>query len=83
MMILVVTHPVHHFGYRPRKIQILRFRYGKEFVVRDSMLTTEDSSNIRNLSRNSIARDQVISASETRRFAIRMKNMDAVTLLTN
>ena len=52
------------------KIRNLEIFIGKEFVVRDSItLPTEDSSNIRNLSRNSIARDQVISASETQRFA--------------
>ena len=58
-----------------RKIEIF---IGKEFVVRDSItLPTEDSSNIRNLSRNAIARDQVISASETQRFADAIcQNMD-------
>ena len=58
-----------------RKVEIF---IGKEFVVRDSItLPTEESSNIRNLSRNSIARDQVISASETQRFADAIcQNMD-------
>ena len=60
------------------KIRNLEIFIGKEFVVRDSItLPTEDSSNIRNLSRNSIARDQVISASETQRFADAIcQNMD-------
>ena len=60
------------------KIRNLEIFIGKEFVVRDSItLPTEDSSNIRNLSRNSIARDQVISASETQRFADSIcQNMD-------
>lgn len=60
------------------KIRNLEIIIGKEFVVRDSItLPTEDSSNIRNLSRNSIARDQVISASETQRFADAIcQNMD-------
>ena len=60
------------------KIRNLEIFIGKEFIVRDSItLPTEDSSNIRNLSRNSIARDQVISASETQRFADAIcQNMD-------
>ena len=60
------------------KIRSLEIILGKEFVVIDSItLPTEDSSNIRNLSRNSIARDQVISASETQRFEDAIcQNMD-------
>ncbi|MGB1571237.1 MAG: hypothetical protein ACPHAT_00875 [Candidatus Poseidoniaceae archaeon] len=60
------------------KIRNIEIFIGEEFVVRDSItLPTEDSSNIRNLSRNAIARDQVISASETQLFADAIcKNMD-------
>lgn len=60
------------------KIRSIEIFIGKEFVVRDYItLPTEDSSNIRNLSRNSIARDQVISASETQLFANAIcQNMD-------
>ena len=60
------------------KIRSIEIFIGKEFVVRDLItLPTEDSSNIRNLSRNSIARDQVLSASETQRFADAIcQNMD-------
>ena len=60
------------------KIRSIEITIGKEFVVRDQItLPTEDSSNIRNLSRNAIARDQVVSASETQLFADAMcKNMD-------
>lgn len=60
------------------KIRSIEIFIGKEFVVRDYItLPTEDSSNIRNLSRNSIARDQVISASETQLFANAVcQNMD-------
>lgn len=60
------------------KIRNVEIFIGKEFVIRDSItLPTEESSNIRNLSRNSIARDQVISASETQRFADAIcQNMD-------
>jgi len=60
------------------KIRNIEIFIGSEFVVRDSItLPTEDSSNIRNLSRNAIARDQVISASETQLFADAIcQNMD-------
>lgn len=60
------------------KIRNIEIFIGKDFVVRDSItLPTEDSSNIRNLSRNAIARDQVISARETQLFADAMcQNMD-------
>ena len=60
------------------KIRSIEIAIGEEFVVRDQItLPTEDSSNIRNLSRNAIARDQVVSASETQLFADAMcKNMD-------
>ena len=60
------------------KIRSIEITIGKEFVVRDQItLPTEDSSNIRNLSRNAIARDQVVSASETQLFANAMcRNMD-------
>lgn len=60
------------------KIRNIEIIIGNEFVVRDSItLPTEDSSNIRNLSRNAIARDQVISASETQLFADAIcQNMD-------
>ena len=71
-MILGVMHQRAPCSRYPdlEKIRNLEIFIGKEFVVRDSItLPTEDSSNIRNLSRNSIARDQVISASETQRFA--------------
>ena len=60
------------------KIRSIEIAIGEEFVVRDQItLPSEDSSNIRNLSRNAIARDQVVSASETQLFADAMcKNMD-------
>ncbi len=60
------------------KIRNIEITIGDEFIVRDQItLPTEDSSNIRNLSRNSIAKDQVISASETQFFADAIcQNMD-------
>lgn len=60
------------------KIRNIEISIGDEFVVRDQItLPTEDSSHIRNLSRNSIARDQVISASETQLFIDAIcQNMD-------
>ena len=59
------------------KIRNVEILIGKEFVEDSITLPTEESSNIRNLSRNSIARDQVISASETQRFADAIcQNMD-------
>ena len=59
------------------KIRSIEITIGKEFVVRDQItLPTEDSSNIRNLSRNAIARDQVVSASETQLLQMLRKNMD-------
>ena len=60
------------------KIRNIEISIGDEFVVRDQItLPTEDSSHIRNLSRNAIARDQVISASETQLFIDAIcQNMD-------
>ena len=60
------------------KIRNIEIIIGDEFIIRDQItLPTEDSSNIRNLSRNSIAKDQVISASETQFFADAIcQNMD-------
>lgn len=60
------------------KIRNIEISIGNEFVVSDYItLPTEDSSNIRNLSRNSIARDQVISARETELFSNAIcQNMD-------
>ena len=60
------------------KIRNIEITIGDEFIIRDQItLPTEDSSNIRNLSRNSIAKDQVISASETQFFADAIcQNMD-------
>ena len=60
------------------KIRNIEISIGDEFVVRDQItLPTEDSSHIRNLSRNAIARDQVISASETQMFIDAIcQNMD-------
>ncbi|MED5308295.1 MAG: hypothetical protein VYA95_02995, partial [Candidatus Thermoplasmatota archaeon] len=52
------------------KIRNIEISIGTEFVIRDQItLPAEDSSNIRNLSRNAIARDQIISATETQLFA--------------
>ena len=60
------------------KIRNIEISVGTNFVVRDQItLPPEDSSNIRNLSRNSIAKDQVISATETQLFADSIcQNMD-------
>ena len=60
------------------KIRNIEITIGDEFIIRDQItLPPEDSSNIRNLSRNSIAKDQVISARETQFFADAIcQNMD-------
>ncbi len=60
------------------KIRNIEIFIGSEFVVRDQItLPAEDSSNIRNLSRNAIARDQIVSARETQLFADSIcQNMD-------
>ncbi len=60
------------------KIRNIEIYVGSNFVVKDKItLPSEDSSNIRNLSRNAIAKDQVISARETQLFANAMcQNMD-------
>ena len=60
------------------KIRNIEITVGEYFVVRDQIsLPSEDSSNIRNLSRNAIAKDQVLSSHETELFANAMcDNMD-------
>ena len=60
------------------KIRNIELTLGDKFVVIDRIsLPSEDSSNIRNLSRNAIAKDQVLSAHETELFANAMcENMD-------
>ncbi len=60
------------------KIRNIEINVGEYFVVRDQItLPTEDSSNIRNLSRNSIATDQVLSSHEADLFGNAMcANMD-------
>ena len=60
------------------KIRNIELTLGDNFVVQDRIsLPSEDSSNIRNLSRNAIAKDQVLSAHETELFANAMcENMD-------
>ena len=60
------------------KIRNIEITVGEYFVVRDQIsLPSEDSSNIRNLSRNALAKDQVLSSRETDLFANAMcKNMD-------
>ena len=60
------------------KIRNIEISVGDNFVIRDQItLPSEDSSNIRNLSRNTIAKDQVLSAQETNLFANAMcANMD-------
>ncbi|MBB69831.1 MAG: hypothetical protein CMB28_01845 [Euryarchaeota archaeon] len=60
------------------KIRNIEISVGEKFVVKDQIsLPSEDSSNIRNLSRNAIAKDQVLSAHETELFANAMcENMD-------
>ena len=60
------------------KIRNIEITVGEYFVVRDQIsLPSEDSSNIRNLSRNALAKDQVLSSRETDLFANAMcENMD-------
>ena len=60
------------------KIRSIEIDVGEEFTIRDRItLPTEDSSNIRNLSRNAIAVDQKISSHEAQLFADAMcSNMD-------
>ena len=60
------------------KIRNIEITVGEQFVVKDQIsLPSEDSSHIRNLSRNAIAKDQVLSLHETELFADAMcGNMD-------
>ena len=60
------------------KIRNIEISVGEQFVVKDQIsLPSEDSSHIRNLSRNAIAKDQVLSLHETELFADAMcGNMD-------
>ena len=60
------------------KIRNIEITVGEYFVVKDQIsLPSEDSSNIRNLSRNALAKDQVLSSRETDLFANAMcENMD-------
>ena len=60
------------------KIRNIEITVGEYFVVKDQIsLPSEDSSNIRNLSRNAIAKDQVLSSHETELFSQAMcDNMD-------
>ena len=52
------------------KIRNIEITLGDNFIVQDRIsLPSEDSSSIRNLSRNTIAKDQVLSAQETNLFA--------------
>ena len=52
------------------KIRSLEINIGDEFTIIDSItLPPGESSNIRNLSRNSIAKDQILSKNEARLFA--------------
>ena len=60
------------------KIRNIEITVGEYFIVKDQIsLPSEDSSNIRNLSRNALAKDQVLSSRETNLFANAMcENMD-------
>ncbi len=60
------------------KIRNIEITIGDNFVVKDQIsLPSEDSSNIRNLSRNAIGKDQVLSTHETELFANAMcENMN-------
>jgi hypothetical protein len=60
------------------KIRSIEILIDDEFVISDEItLPTEDSSHIRNLSRNAVAKDNVISSSEVDLFADAMcKNMN-------
>tara|TARA_B100001113_G_scaffold176490_2_gene144621 strand:+ start:20544 stop:22907 length:2364 start_codon:yes stop_codon:yes gene_type:complete len=60
------------------KIRSIEIYVGEKFAVSDQItLPTEDSSHIRNLSRNAVAKDNVISSSEAELFGNAMcLNMD-------
>ena len=60
------------------KIRSIEILIDEKFVISDEItLPTEDSSHIRNLSRNAVAKDNVISSSEVDLFADAMcKNMN-------
>ena len=60
------------------KIRSIEILINDKFVISDEItLPTEDSSHIRNLSRNAVAKDNVISSSEVDLFAEAMcKNMN-------